>query len=523
VKPVWFAVAAAVLAYAWWRRRRAERLFLVGCLVVALAAAVYGTGVVHLPNLDSVLEDIGRTLGVWTYLLVGLLAFFESGAGVGLIVPGETALIVGGVVAGQGQINIILLIAIAWVASVAGDLVSFWLGDRLGRGFIVKHGPKIKIDERRLEQVEGFYARHGGKAVFLGRFVGLVRAVSPFVAATSGMRLRRFIPYDVLAAGIIATAYCLIGFVFWHSLDKVLSIARQGALALASVIVVVVAIVVGVRWLRVEENRGKLDAWLDGHEATPLLGPSIRGSRALARRLAGPARFLWNRLTPGQLGLELTSLLAIAAVGSFAFFGYLIVLDPITKVTAGDVRGEQWAQSLQAQWLTDAAKAVTVFGTLPVAGGALVVAVAVLLWRRHWLEGIALFTGLVLTYAGVHITKAATDRPRPANGLVEAAGSSFPSGHAAYAVCWIAVAVTLRRAFPRLATRAAALIAGLVIAVLVGLSRVYLRAHWFSDVAAGWGLGAFVFSLTGIVALVVAFLRSGSAGGRDEAPARERA
>jgi undecaprenyl-diphosphatase len=514
VKPVWFAVAAAVLAYAWWRRRRAELPFLIGCLLVAIAAAVYGTGVVHLPNLDKILEDIGRTLGVWTYLLVAVLAFLESGAGIGLIIPGETALIVGGVVAGQGQIDIVLLIAIAWVASVAGDLVSFWLGHRLGREFLVKHGPKIQIDEHRLEQVEGFYDRHGGKAVFLGRFVGLVRAVSPFVAGSSGMPLRRFVPYDVLAAGIITTVYALIGFVFWRSLDKVLSIARQGALALATVIVVVVVIVVAVRWLRVEQNRVKLDAFLTAHESTPVLGQIIRSSRALARRLAGPARFLWNRLTPGQLGLELTTLLAIAAVGSFVFFGYLIALDPISKLTAGDIRGERWSVSLQTAWLTDVSKVITVLGTLPVAGGALVVTAAVLLWRRDWLEGIALLAGIVLTYAAVHITKAATDRPRPANGLVDAAGSSFPSGHAAYAVCWIAIAVTLRRAFPGLATRAAVLVAGIVIALLVGLTRVYLRGHWFSDVAAGWGLSAFIFSLTGIVALVVAFFRSD--GGRDE-------
>jgi undecaprenyl-diphosphatase len=515
MKPIWFVVAVAALAFAWWRRRRAEPPLLVGMLLVAIGSAVYGTGLVELPDLEQVLTDLGRALGSWTYLLVGALCFLESGAGIGLLVPGETAIIVGGVVAGQGEINIVLLIAIAWATAVAGDLTSFWIGRRLGRQFLVKHGPRFKIDEPKIEQVEAFYDKHGGKAVFLGRFVGLVRAVSPFVAGSSGMPLRRFLPYDVLAAGIMVSAFSLLGYLFWHSLDRVLKIARQGTLALGTVITVVVVVVVAVRWLRVERNRERLDAWVEQQSAKPGIGPVIRALRALARRLAGPARFLWNRLTPGRLGLELTSLLAIAAVGSFVFFGYLIVLDPITELTPGDRRGVRWAGSLQAGWLTDVAKVVTNLGDLWLAGGALAITAVVLLSRRELLEGAALLAGGLITYAGVHLTKAATDRPRPLEPLVEVAGSSYPSGHAAYAVFWVAIAVALRRVFPGLASRAVVLVVGVAIAVVVGLSRIYLRVHWFSDVAGGWGLAAMTLALTGMVALVVSYFAGGEAARED--------
>jgi undecaprenyl-diphosphatase len=226
---------------------------------------------------------------------------------------------------------------------------------------------------------------------------------------------------------------------------------------------------------------------------------------ALLRR---PALFVWNRLTPGQLGLELTTLLAIAAVGSFVLIGYWTILgpDPL-HVTAGDRRGLHWAADLRVHWLDEVAKVVTAFGTLPVAGTVLVLAALVLLARRDVLEGVSLLLGLALTIAGVHIIKGIVDRPRPPGSLVDTSGAAYPSGHAAYAIAWVAVAVALRRALPNVPAVATAVTAGLVLAVAIGLSRIYLRAHWFSDVAGGWGLGALAFALCGMGALVVGFIR----------------
>lgn len=508
MKPVWFVLAALLVAFLLRRRRKLEPPVLVVGGLVAVAMVLHGSGLVRLPHLDTLLEDVGRTLGQWTYLLIAVLTFAESGAFVGLFIPGETALLVGGMVAGQGRIDVLLLIAIAWTASVAGDLVSLALGRRLGRDFLVRHGAGFGITEARVEQVERFYARHGGKAVFLGRFVGLVRAVSPFLAGSTGMPLRRFLPSDVLAVGIITTVHCLLGFVFWRSLAQVIAIAKKGTVALGATIAVLIGIVAAVRWLRVPDNRRRLAAFVARQESKPGIGPVIRGGRAAAQRAAGPARFAWERLTPGELGLELTTLLAVAAVGSFVFFGYLIVLSPVTRLTPGDVRGFRWSADLQAPWLTDVAKALTTLGTLPVAGGALAVAALVLLARRHRLEGLALLAGLGIVVAAVHLTKAAVGRPRPPDPLVHASGFAYPSAHAAYAVCWVAIAVALRHALPGLALRTAVLVTGIVLAVVVGLTRIYLRAHWFSDVAGGWGLAATVFSLCGIVALVVSFARA---------------
>jgi undecaprenyl-diphosphatase len=147
---------------------------------------VYGSGVVHFPNLQKALEDLGRNLGAWTYLLVAVSAFLETGAFVGLLAPGETVMLVGGLVAGQGEIDVLRLIGLAWTAAVAGDVTSFMLGRRLGGSSSCATARRSPSPRSGLEKVEGFFARHGGKAILLGRFVGLVRAIAPFLAGSSG-------------------------------------------------------------------------------------------------------------------------------------------------------------------------------------------------------------------------------------------------------------------------------------------------------------------------------------------------
>jgi undecaprenyl-diphosphatase len=157
--------------------------------------------------------------------------------------------------------------------------------------------------------------------------------------------------------------------------------------------------------------------------------------------------------------------------------------------------------------LVAVAKVVTNLGAFPVAVGLVIGAWTVLLMRREVVESLVLGVGLALTYVVVHVTKAALDRPRPSDPLVHTDLSAYPSGHAAYALTWVAVAVTLSRVLPNLASRAALVTAAIVIAAVAGLSRLYLRAHWLSDVTGGWGIGAALFSLCGLCALVVGYVR----------------
>jgi membrane protein DedA with SNARE-associated domain len=177
---------------------------------------------------------------------VGALAFLETSAFVGLIAPGELAVVLGGVLAGRGQMQLPLLLAVVWAAAVAGDGCGFLLGRSLGRPFLTRHGARLGATPARLEQVERFFARHGAKAIVVGRFVGVVRAMGPFTAGASGMQTGRFLVADVVGAGLWAATFTGLGYLFAGSVGTLVDALHQvqlaGGIALVAAVVVVVVV-----------------------------------------------------------------------------------------------------------------------------------------------------------------------------------------------------------------------------------------------------------------------------------------
>jgi undecaprenyl-diphosphatase len=470
---------------------------------IAIAAAAAYIVFTQYVDLEQILEDVSEALGGWTYALVGLFAFAETGAFVGLLVPGETVMILGGAVAGQGATNLYLTIALAWFAAVAGDSTSFMVGRRLGREFLLRHGPRFGLDHDRLHQVEDFFSRHGGKTIFLGRFVGFVRAFAPFIAGSSGMRFRQFFPYSVLGCGLWVSSAVVVGYVFSRSIDTAINYAGKGALLLGSLIVVVVGTVWLTRFLRVEENRRQTVAWMEEHAAT-------RWLVALGRRYQRQLRFIGARATPGHdFGLEFTSLLAAFAVALYVLVAYTIIVSGDPGPTPGDETAIEVVASLHNGALLAASKVITFLGSGGFTWALTVVCAALLAWRRRWPELWVLLAGMAIGTLGFHEIKAEVDRPRPPGPhQVAASGSSFPSGHATHSVLYAFLAVTIvLRLRPGMARGTLVVAAGLILTVLVGLSRVYLNVHYLSDVSAGWALGAAAFSFCALIALIVTQMR----------------
>ena len=165
---------------------------LAGVAVVAAAGlAVFAS--VELPSVETILTDLGSRLGNWTYLLVGVLAFLETSAFVGLIAPGEVAVVFGGFVAGQGAINAVVLWLIVWFCAAAGDSTGYVLGRKLGRSWALRYGERVGVTAGRFDAVERFFLRHGGKTILIGRFIGFFRSLGPFVAGSARVPYGRFL------------------------------------------------------------------------------------------------------------------------------------------------------------------------------------------------------------------------------------------------------------------------------------------------------------------------------------------
>jgi undecaprenyl-diphosphatase len=196
----------------------------------------------------------------------------------------------------------------------------------------------------------------------------------------------------------------------------------------------------------------------------------------------------------------------VALVGGLTFGAMAAAVDNGDRLqsdqTAFDV-----VHDLRSSVLTSVAKVVTAVGSTPAIALVVLATLAFLAHRRRWLEFVPLAAGAVLTNIAFTVVKQLEARPRPPDALIDVGGFAYPSGHAANSVAYVAVAVVLTHSLPRLGGRAGIIVAAIVLAAAIGLSRVYLRVHYLSDVLGGWGLGAAVYSVCGCAALLVAAVR----------------
>ncbi len=168
------------------------------------------------------MKTIGDSVGLWLYVIAGGLAFSEAAILVGFVLPGEIALLIGGYFCqpNYGRLNLWVMCVVAFVAAVGGDSVGFELGKRIG--------PPLRrsrigrwIGERRWAAVDAALHRHGGKAVFIGRFTALLRALMPSMAGMSGMRYRTFLTWNAAGGLIWAPGCVLLGYEFANALNTV--------------------------------------------------------------------------------------------------------------------------------------------------------------------------------------------------------------------------------------------------------------------------------------------------------------
>jgi membrane protein DedA with SNARE-associated domain len=179
-----------------------------------------------------------QTFGYWA--LFALVAA-ES---LGVPLPGETALIIAGTYAGTTHhLNPWLIFAVASAAAIIGDNIGYWIGDKGGYALARRYGPKVRFDERKLKIARYLFDRHGTKVVFFGRFVALLRTYAAFLAGTSKMRWRLFLPANAAGGIVWAGLYTLLSYLAGHALQRASSTITW-VLAGAAVLAIAVGFVV---------------------------------------------------------------------------------------------------------------------------------------------------------------------------------------------------------------------------------------------------------------------------------------
>ena len=184
-------------------------------------------------HLDQYLSHIIRDYGVWSYLLLFLIIFCETGLVITPILPGDSLLFAAGTFAAGGALDPLWLFVLLSIAAVAGDSVNYWVGNLIGPKIF--HREKVRFFKKEyLERTHTFYERHGGKTIIIARFIPIIRTFAPFVAGIGQMTYLRFFAYNVIG-GLSWIAIFVFGAYFFGNIPVV---KRNFTLVIVAIIII---------------------------------------------------------------------------------------------------------------------------------------------------------------------------------------------------------------------------------------------------------------------------------------------
>jgi len=163
-------------------------------------------------HIDTHLGAIIANYGALTYMVLFLIVFAETGFVFTPFLPGDSLLFAAGAFAALGSFNIFFLIGMFWVAAFLGDTANYWIGHFFGQKLI--DNPKIPINQSHIDKTQKFYDKHGGKTIFLARFIPIVRTFAPFVAGIGKMEYKKFITYNATGALAWVVGFTVLGYFF---------------------------------------------------------------------------------------------------------------------------------------------------------------------------------------------------------------------------------------------------------------------------------------------------------------------
>jgi membrane protein DedA with SNARE-associated domain/membrane-associated phospholipid phosphatase len=412
--------------------------------------------------------------------LVFLVAFCDALAVVGIVVPALPLLFAVGALVGLGHIHGPYAIACAALGAFAGDGLSYWIGHRWGPQ-LRAHWPFRRYPQL-LDQGERVFRRHGSKGIVIARFVGAVRPFVPAIAGMLRMPLKRYVPMSLFAAAVWAAAFLAPGWIFGKSYDAVAAVADRLALVLGALLLALALAWAGVLYTW---------RWFARH-ANSLLARALRWTHAHPR-LGRYAAALIDPRRPESASLAVLAACLLAI--SWLWFGLLATVWARGGPLAIDLHLHDAMSALRNPLADRLMAALAALGDAAVLGPAALAALGWLLWRRRWIAAAhwlaALAFGLALT-AGLD---AVIDMPAPDGA---ASGFGFPAIEVTMATITLGFfAVLIARELPGRERVWPYLLTGMLV-TLLGFARLYLGAHWFSDIVGGMLAGVVWLLVLGI-------------------------
>lgn len=413
--------------------------------------------------------------------IVFLMAMGEAIFVLGLFVPSTVVLVGAGTLVGMGKLGFVPIFTATALGAIAGDAISYWIG----------HTYKERIRQvwpfnrytGMLDRGEAYFAKHGGKSVFIGRFIPGIKAVVPGIAGIVGMNPVRFTVINVVSAIVWTASHLLPGV----GIGRGINVASSGnpRLLELSLLVLVIA---GAATYAAKFAFG----WLVPHAENW----RAKLGEALSHSSVPGAQFLRRILLNEQNIAVPFAFFALALLGlsGFTLIAIEYFADPAFVRADESISG--YLQSLRTEPFDKLMVGVTMLGDGMVLGPIAAAVLAVFLWHRRWRVAGALATAFVSAALFVPLVKTFIHRARPITLYNGADSYSFPSGHATLSATIIGMCVlVVVRDLPVRAQRIIYIVAAVAIG-LIAFSRLYLAAHWPSDVGAGLMFGgSLVFGL----------------------------
>lgn len=436
--------------------------------------------------INSAIDVVG-TYREWAYLLVFLLSFSESFPLAGALIPGSTIIFAISAMVPSGAVALVPLLASAIAGAIAGDGFSYWLGHRY-REAITQKWPFSRYPGL-VDHGRALFERHGRKSIVLARFTPPIRAIVPLVAGILGMPARAFYAINIASAVLWAPAHILPGALLGASLVLAHAVAGRLALFVGVVLLLMWGAVLLVRLaLRrglplADRGQVRLRAWARGRNDW--------GGRQVAR--------IFDLAAGERYALVLLGALLVA--GLWLFLGVLedvVTGDPLVRA---DVAVYHLLQGLRTAWGDRFMVAITEIGDAFVTTALTLAVVGWLAWWRAW-RAVGYWLGAVVCATlFTNLIKVILHVPRPVELYTGWSAFSFPSGHATVnaAIYGFLALLLAREVSPRWGAFAA--FAATVLVALIAFSRLYLGAHWVSDVVAGLAFGTASTALFGVIYL----------------------